>query len=747
MRQRWFRGSGLLIAVGLSAALSACGSSSSTDGPAANSGSLTLAASPATVSVQQGNTATVTIAVTRSGGFTGAVTLSAGTLPTGVTASFSPSQVPGSSNSATLTITVAATAAAGTYSIPVQGQGTGVANASTTVSLTVTAAPPPAGFQLTLASGTASAPQGGGATVGVTIARSGSFTGPVNLAVENLPTGVSAAFSAAPIPAGSTTSTLTLNAAATVAAGTYNLTVRGTATGLTDQTAALALTVTAVSQGSYTLSVAPATLSLQQGANGTAQVNIARTGGFTGAVSLAVTAPAGVTATLNPAQAGSGVNASTLSVAVGSNVAAGNYSLTITGTAQGLANQTATLALTVTASGGGGGGGNLAWQFCNPSDLPLWFAFQDGTGAWTAVAAGANNTYSFSLASNRGGVAWVTPGSAANSFEVEIIYGTRTELTQLGTERCAATPPTKTVNGTTVGLGQLDIALVTLGTAATAVTGALGQTFSIQNVPDGTRDLFASRSNALSLAVDRLFLRRNVNYAAGSTITPAVDFGGNESFAPATHNVTLGNLGSELAALASSFYTANARSVGIMVNTTPSAGAAKTWPSLPASQIQAGEFHLVVSTAVPFAGSANGRSAGRFLATPGATTLDFGPASSFGTPTVAGTAPYARLRYQGTLQTEYGNAIIAGYTQGNNRSVTITATSGYLGGTAYDVALPDFTGVGTWSNTWAPAAGAATNWTFQAWGWTGTGLGGILGPPLADNATFRTGYKGGQLTP
>src|SRR5215471_15924254 len=56
--------------------------------PPASSPNFTLSASPSSVSVTQGSSASSTITVTPSGGFTGSVTLSASGLPSGVTASF-----------------------------------------------------------------------------------------------------------------------------------------------------------------------------------------------------------------------------------------------------------------------------------------------------------------------------------------------------------------------------------------------------------------------------------------------------------------------------------------------------------------------------------------------------------------------------------------------------------------------------------------------------------------------------------
>jgi kumamolisin len=77
-----------------------------------------LAASPGSVGLAQGGTATSTITVTDGGGFSGSVTLSASNLPTGVTASFSPNPT---TSTSTLTLTASGSAATGTFYITITG--------------------------------------------------------------------------------------------------------------------------------------------------------------------------------------------------------------------------------------------------------------------------------------------------------------------------------------------------------------------------------------------------------------------------------------------------------------------------------------------------------------------------------------------------------------------------------------------------------------------------------------------------
>jgi subtilase family serine protease len=92
-----------------------------------------LSASPASVSVVQGNSGTSTITVTPSGGFTGSVTLSASGLPAGVTAAFGTNPT---TSTSVLTLTASATATTGAATVTVTGTS-GTLTHTTTISLTV----------------------------------------------------------------------------------------------------------------------------------------------------------------------------------------------------------------------------------------------------------------------------------------------------------------------------------------------------------------------------------------------------------------------------------------------------------------------------------------------------------------------------------------------------------------------------------------------------------------------------------
>jgi hypothetical protein len=93
-----------------------------------------LTAAATSLTLIQGSSTTDTITVGAIGGFTGNVTLTAGTLPSGVTASFAPGSTAGT---IVATLTATSTAAIGTSSITLTG-ASGTLTNSITLSLTVT---------------------------------------------------------------------------------------------------------------------------------------------------------------------------------------------------------------------------------------------------------------------------------------------------------------------------------------------------------------------------------------------------------------------------------------------------------------------------------------------------------------------------------------------------------------------------------------------------------------------------------
>jgi hypothetical protein len=303
----------------------------------------TLSPNPASVSVTQGSSATSTINIARSGGFTGAVSLSASGLPPGVTPSFNPASTSGTSS--LLTFTATGAAAAGTATVTITGTGGGLTRTAT-VSLTVSPGP---SFTLTPNPASVSVTRGASATSTIGIARSGGFTGAVSLSASGLPTGVAHGFTPASATGASSVLTFTANASAVL--GTSTVTITGTGAGLT-RTTTISLTVNAAQTPNVTLSATPASVSVTRSASAQSTISLARSGGFTGAVALSVTGlPAGVTAAFNPGSVTGASSVLTFTATATATVGAAN--VTVTGTGGGLT-RTTTVSLTVIQGGGGG---------------------------------------------------------------------------------------------------------------------------------------------------------------------------------------------------------------------------------------------------------------------------------------------------------------------------------------------------------------------------------------------------------
>ena len=317
-----------------------------------------LSASPSSLTVRQGNQGSSTITSAISGGFNGAISLSASGMPSGTTVSFNPSTIsaPGSGTSS-MTITVGASTPVGTYPITVTGNGGGLQRTAT-VTLTVTAA---ANFALSASPSSLTVQQGNQGSSTITSTISGGFNSAISLSASGMPSGTTVSFNPATIPApGSGTSSMTITVGASTTTGTYPITITGNGGGL-QRTATVTLTVTAAS--SFALSASPSSLIVEQGNQGSSTITSTIAGGFNGAVSLAASGlPSGTTVSFNPQTLPApGSGSSAMSISVGGSTPTGTYPITVTGTS-GSTQETTTVTLTVTGSGGGGGANSITVQ-------------------------------------------------------------------------------------------------------------------------------------------------------------------------------------------------------------------------------------------------------------------------------------------------------------------------------------------------------------------------------------------------
>ena len=188
------------------------------------------------MTVTAGGSGNATVNIDRTN-FVGEVALSLLNPPAGVTASFAPPSP--TSNSATVTISVGPGVTPASYPLQVLGVGAGVGERTATLMLTVQ--PQLASFTVNLSPGAFSLPRGNSAVVNITLART-DYAGPIALAFENAPPGITGTI----VPATTTgnSATFTINVGDAVAPGSYQLRIRGTAPGFVDRVAFVQVTVT-----------------------------------------------------------------------------------------------------------------------------------------------------------------------------------------------------------------------------------------------------------------------------------------------------------------------------------------------------------------------------------------------------------------------------------------------------------------------------------------------------------------------
>ncbi len=295
-----------------------------------------LSANPSTVSFVAGDSATSTITLHSTGGFTGTVALTASSSPVGVVATCNPSNVNGNQTS---TCTLSGSTP-GSYVLNVTGTS-GSLTHRTSISATVTA---PAGrdFSLSASPSSVTFVSGQSATSTIALHSTGGFNGTVQLTEASTPPGVSTSCSPASLH-DNQTSTCTLGASA---AGSYTVTVTGTNDSLV-HTTSIGVTVTAPPTPDFSISANPASVSFVAGQSTTSTISVQPSGGFTGTVSLtAASSPAGVTASCVPSSI-SGTQASTCLLNA---TAPGSYTVVVTGTSGTLSHATSIL-VDVTGSG------------------------------------------------------------------------------------------------------------------------------------------------------------------------------------------------------------------------------------------------------------------------------------------------------------------------------------------------------------------------------------------------------------
>jgi uncharacterized membrane protein len=173
----------------------------------------------------------------------------------------------------------------------------------------------------------------------VTVSRVNGFSGSVTLSASNLPSGATASWKLSNgttsnvVPPGLNSATLTVQTASSTPTKSYYPIVTGTSGNLSHATA-VTLVVQPATQPNFVLAASPASQTVLQGDSTSYAVNVNRTDGFNGPVSLSVAGlPSGATAAWSPSSTVPATSSSaTLTIQTANNTSADNYNLAITGT-------------------------------------------------------------------------------------------------------------------------------------------------------------------------------------------------------------------------------------------------------------------------------------------------------------------------------------------------------------------------------------------------------------------------------
>jgi VCBS repeat-containing protein len=189
-----------------------------------------LSASPTSQTVTQGANTSYAVTIARTGGFAGAVTLSASGLPAGASASFNPNGTTG--NTSTMNVVTSSTTPVGSSSVTITGVSGSLTHA-TTVTLVVQSQPV-GDFTVSVSPSSQAIDPGTSGTYTVTVNRTNGFAGTVTFTVTGLQNG---ATYTCPGAAGNST-TLTVSVAGSDPGSVYSFTITGTSGTLSRNTSA-----------------------------------------------------------------------------------------------------------------------------------------------------------------------------------------------------------------------------------------------------------------------------------------------------------------------------------------------------------------------------------------------------------------------------------------------------------------------------------------------------------------------------
>lgn len=400
---------------------------------------------------------------------------------------------------------------------------------------------------------------------------------------------------------------------------------------------------------------------------------------------------------------------------------------------------------------------SVVWKFCGTPNTPLWVASQNGNGPWTYVAPGTDNTWSFNI-SAKGGVAYVVAGDPTSTppsptgYSLIIVYGTLAELRAHPGPGCSgpAALGTRTLTSTLDTALLLDAEThVSLGGTTTRVPASdrYATAFSLLNVREGALDLVASL-RSINTDPDegdhrytrKLIIRRGVN-TADNSMFDTLDFRSAEAITPNHHRLSIANPTGGFFTVRTVLQTATTSALLGLEQSVFLGRSVDSFPAVPDFARLPTDLHILTVTMSDTPGY---RTVTTVLTSPAEQSITLGPQAATGSVTLTGTAPYVRMRAEFPHQAEYNQLWTLRAAQHATRTVNITVSAGYLGNAPLDAAIPDFSTVANWSDTWGMVTGKEILWTLTAKGWSGPGS---LVEPVQVGVPVNGVLYGGTFTP
>ena len=302
-----------------------------------------LSVAPASRATAPGGTVFFTVSVTGTIAGNPNVMLLVSPPVLGFTYSFSVNNVPAPFTSV-MSVTVAASKGPGSYVLPVwahpstvlfPGPGNIAAGAHVVVGSAFD-------FSLGLFPHSVTVQQGDTANYQIFVTYSDpSYSGTnINVQINGLGPGMN--YQLVPSPP-----SLSISTSPSTPLGNYLITLTGSALGVVHQTSAVLVVQAAPSPFDFALSASPTQQSISPGASTTYSITVSLVSGTSQNVALTISSPtpSGISTSLNPVSGAPSFN-SILSITTTSSIAAGQYMVTVTGTAGGITHST-TVTLTI----------------------------------------------------------------------------------------------------------------------------------------------------------------------------------------------------------------------------------------------------------------------------------------------------------------------------------------------------------------------------------------------------------------